>query len=227
MKAMILAAGRGERLRPLTDTKPKPLLEVAGKPLIVHQLEALARGGVRQFVINLGYMGEQIHDCLGDGSRYGVEIRYSEEGATPLETAGGIIQALPMLGDAPFIIANADVFTDFDYRTLINRTFNVDAHLVLVDNPPHHPAGDFVLLTAEPAEALVGRVATSGGAKLTYSGLGLYHPRLFHGLKSGKRSLAPLLFQAAPGGRISGEHFSGMWHDIGTLDSLTRVNEMY
>ena len=213
---MILAAGRGERLRPLTDHTPKPLLRIRGKPLIAYHIEALVRAGVRRLVINLGHLGGQIRDCLGDGRRYAAEIQYSDEGERALETAGGIIQALPLLGDAPFMVVNADVYTDFDFKGL-PKTLRDDAHLIFVDNPPHHPRGDFKLID--------GRVALGTGRRLTYSGIGLYHPRLFHGLAPGRRPLAPLLRASARRGRLAGESYAGRWHDIGARDRLDALRE--
>lgn len=213
---MILAAGRGERLRPLTDHTPKPLLRIRGKPLIAYHIEALVRAGVRRLVINLGHLGGQIRACLGDGRRYAAEIRYSDEGEHALETAGGIIRALPLLGDAPFMVVSADIYTDFDFKGL-PQALRADAHLILVDNPPHHPRGDFKLID--------GRVALGAGKRLTYSGIGLYHPRLFHGLAPGKRPLAPLLRATAGRGQLSGEFFAGRWHDIGARDRLEALEE--
>ena len=213
---MILAAGRGERLWPLTDHTPKPLLRIRGKPLIAYHIEALVRAGVRRLVINLGHLGGQIRACLGDGCRYAAEIQYSDEGERALETAGGIIQALPLLGDAPFMVVSADIYTDFDFKGL-PETLRADAHLILVDNPPHHPLGDFKLID--------GRVALGAGKRLTYSGIGLYHPRLLHGQAPGKRPLAPLLRAAARRGRLSGEFYAGRWHDIGARDRLDALRE--
>ena len=213
---MILAAGRGERLRPLTDHTPKPLLRIRGKPLIAYHIEALVRAGVRRLVINLGHLGGQIRACLGDGRRYAAEIQYSDEGERALETAGGIIQALPLLGDAPFMVVNADIYTDFDFKGL-PKTLRDDAHLIFVDNPPHHPRGDFKLID--------GKVALGAGGRLTYSGIGLYHPRLFHGLAPGKRPLAPLLRAGARRKRLAGEFYAGRWHDIGARDRLDALRE--
>ena len=208
---MILAAGRGERLRPLTDHTPKPLLRVRGKPLIARHIEALVRAGINRLVINLGHLGGQIRACLGDGRRYSAEIQYSDEGEYALETAGGIIRALPLLDDAPFIVVNADIYTDFDFKGLPEAPRD-EAHLILVDNPPHHPRGDFRLIR--------GRLAQGAGKRLTYSGIGLYHPRLFQGLAPGRRPLGPLLREAARRNRLSGEFFAGRWHDVGARDRL-------
>lgn len=216
MIAMILAAGRGERMRPLTDSVPKPLLEVAGKPLIVHQIEALALAGIETIVINTGRLGDQIQYHLGTGNSFGVSILYSEEGDEPLETAGGIFKALPMLGTSPFIVTNADIFTDFDYRSLPQQ-FDSDAHLVLVNNPEHNPEGDFALEG--------GRVLGEGLQKLTYSGIGLYQPRFFKNCHSGRFPLAPLLHQSAKDNCLTGQHFLGFWSDIGTPERLQEVNK--
>lgn len=217
---MILAAGRGERMRPLTDHTPKSLLQVGGKPLIVWHLEALARSGLEDVVINHAWLGEQIEARLGDGSRFGVRIRYSPE-ATALETAGGIANALEWLGSGPFIVVNADVFTDFDFRTLLQPARHLLredglAHLILVDNPAHHRDGDFVLQDD--------RVVAEGSARLTFSGIGVYRPQLFTAIAPGTRAaLAPLLRTAMAQGRVTGMHFRGLWDDIGTparLDAL-------
>ncbi len=216
MMAMILAAGRGVRMRPLTDSIPKPLLAVAGKPLIVHQLEALVTAGVEKIIINTGYLGDKIHACLGIGERFGVSIQYSDEGNTPLETAGGIIKALPLLGDAPFIVTNADIYTNFDYKRL-PRQPDFDVHLVLVDNPPHNMQGDFALID--------GRLSNKGRQKLTYSGIGLYHPRLFRNRTPGHHSLVPILRQSAHTHQASGEYFGGYWNDVGTPERLQELNK--
>jgi N-acetyl-alpha-D-muramate 1-phosphate uridylyltransferase len=217
MKAMILAAGRGERMRPLTDSKPKSLLEVRGKALIVRLIEALAGGGVRDLVINHAYLGHMIETSLGDGARFGVRIRYSPE-AEALETAGGIAKALPLLGDEAFIAVNGDVFCDFDFGVLARRTLGEKlAHLVLVANPSHHPQGDFALDGTE--------VGTSGERMWTFSGIGLYRPALFAGIAPGsKAQLAPLLRAAMARKQVSGEVHRGMWHDVGTPDRLAALN---
>jgi N-acetyl-alpha-D-muramate 1-phosphate uridylyltransferase len=216
MRAMILAAGRGERMRPLTDTVPKPLLEVAGKALIVYQIEALESAGVKEIVINTGHLGEQIQYELGTGSAFGVDIFYSDEGENILETAGGIIQALPLLGDDPFIVTNADIYTDFDYGSLPSEP-DYDAHLVLVDNPPHNLKGDFVLEN--------GRIIDEGKQKLTYSGISIFYPYFFENCKTGRAPLAPLLHQAAKESRLGGQQFMGEWLDIGTPERLKEVSE--
>ena len=171
MYAMILAAGLGERMRDLTHDKPKALLEVSGKPLIVYQIESLVLAGVKKIIINTGRFGEQIHDTLGAGENLNVNIIYSDEGDSPLETAGGVVKALPLLSEDAFILTNADIFTDFDYKKLLNSLDSDDAHLVLVNNPKHNKQGDFVLKN--------GRVMKNGSKTLTYSGIGFYHPRFF------------------------------------------------
>ncbi len=213
MKAMILAAGRGERLRPLTDVTPKPLLEVRGKPLIVYHLEALASAGFTDVVINLSWLGEQIRARLGDGAQFGVSIEYSEE-VQALETAGGIQQALPLLSER-FIVVNADVFTDYDFAAL--RTADSPAHLVLVDNPQHNDRGDFSLHQSS--------VGNSGSPQHTFSGIAQYHRSFFAELEPGKQALAPLLRKAADKGQVSGELFQGTWIDIGTVERLAQLND--
>lgn len=212
---MILAAGRGERLRPLTDSLPKPLLEVGGKPLIVHHLEALAAAGFTEVVINLSWLGDQISDLLGSGGNFGLAIEYSRE-PEALETAGGILQALPLLGER-FAVINADIFTDYDFsRLLVSDSL---AHLVLVDNPEHHPQGDFSL-----DRAIVGSAASP---RYTFSGISGYHRDFFAGLATGKQALAPLLYAAANRGLVTGEVFRGSWSDIGTLERLQALNNDY
>jgi MurNAc alpha-1-phosphate uridylyltransferase len=210
--AMILAAGRGERMRPLTDAIPKPLLKVGGKPLVVWHLEKLAAAGFNRIVINHAHLGMMIEEALGDGNRYGVTIPYSRE-AEALETAGGIARALPLLGDAPFAAVNADVFSDFDYARLAGAVRRLTqqnrvAHLVLVANPEHNAAGDFALND--------GRIALDG-KRLTFSGLAAYHPAMFSAVVPGARAkLAPLLREEIAAQRVSGELFAGLWRDIGT-----------
>lgn len=208
---MILAAGRGERMRPLTDVTPKPLLPVAGKPLIVWHLERLARAGIREIVINHAHLGDQIEALLGDGEAWGVRIAYSAEPQGALETAGGIANALPLLGDQPFLVVNGDIYCDWEFeRAAIGTEL---AHLVLVDNPPHHPAGDFSLDD--------GKVGDGKTARLTFSGIGLYRPELFDGITHGQPAkLAPLLREAIAAGRVSGEHHRGRWEDVGTPERL-------
>jgi MurNAc alpha-1-phosphate uridylyltransferase len=214
MKAMILAAGRGERMRPLTDSRPKPLLPVAGKPLIVHHIERLATAGIRQLVINHAHLGDMIEAELGDGSAWGVEIRYSAEGRA-LETGGGIFRALPLLGEAPFLVVNGDIWCDIDFSRL-QLPAGMLAHLVLVPNPAHHPQGDFVLHDR--------RVLDGDGERLTFSGIGLYHPRLFAGCQPGAFALAPLLRNAMAEGRVSGVRHSGSWVDVGTPKRLRELD---
>lgn len=215
MIAMLLAAGRGERMRPLTDTRPKPLLEVAGKALIEYHLAALQRAGIHEVVINHAWLGDQIEARLGTGERYGLHIRYSAERPAALETAGGIVQALPLLGAAPFLVINADIWTDYPLQNLPQQPQGL-AHLVMVDNPPHHPAGDFHLAG--------GRLRTGGEPRLTFSGIGVYHPELFAGLEPGVRPLAPLLQAAMQADRVSGEHYRGRWLDVGTPQRLAALD---
>ncbi|MNO64928.1 D-glycero-alpha-D-manno-heptose 1-phosphate guanylyltransferase [compost metagenome] len=217
MKAMILAAGKGERLRPLTLHTPKPLVRAAGVPLIERQLLALRQAGFEQLVINHAWLGQQIEDYLGDGGRFGVSIRYSAEGE-PLETGGGIFRALPLLGASPFVIANGDIWTDFDYAPLHAALADGDlAHLVLVDNPDHNGRGDFCLRD--------GRVEDyrDGEPSLTYSGIAVLHPALFDGCQDGAFKLAPLLRAAMAAGRVSGVHHRGQWVDVGTHERLAEV----
>lgn len=212
---MILAAGRGERMRPLTDRTPKPLLPVAGKPLIVWHLERLARAGIHDIVINHAHLGEQIEVLLGDGAAWGVQIQYSTEPAGALETAGGIANALPLLGNEPFLVINGDIFCDWDFGHA--RPCNQLAHLILVDNPLHHPAGDFTLVDQ--------KVGIGGTAQLTFSGIGIYRPELFAGIVCGQSAkLAPLLHEAITAGRISGEHHHGRWVDVGTPERLATLD---
>lgn len=216
MKAMILAAGHGTRMRPLTDHTPKPLLSAGGKPLIVWHIEKLARAGFRDIIINIAWLGWQIPQALGDGTAWGVKLHYSDEqheGA--LETAGGIVKALPLLGDAPFLVINGDVWCDYPClpRALASDTL---AHLVLVPNPLHHPNGDFALNGSQ--------VLSEGTPRYTFSGIGYYHPALFSGLEYGKRPLAPLLRSAMQHGQVSGELFHGDWRDIGTPERLAELD---
>ncbi len=206
MNAMILAAGRGERLRPYTDSCPKPLLQVKGKALIEHHLEALAEAGMESVVINVSWLAGMIEDRLGDGSRFGLQINYSHE-QEALETAGGIVQALPLLDDQ-FIVINGDVFTDYNFTQL--PEIDVDAHLVLVDNPAHNPSGDFTL-----TKQLVGNEVED---RFTFSGIAVDRKQFFCGLKQGRQALAPLLRVAADEKRISGELFGGQWADVGTVE---------
>jgi MurNAc alpha-1-phosphate uridylyltransferase len=216
---MILAAGRGNRMRPLTDRIPKPLLRAGGKALIEHQIARLQQAGFDDLVINHAHLGDQIEHHLGDGSRYGVHIRYSAEGhGRALETGGGIYKALPLLGPGAFLVTNGDVWCDFDYRLIALGRDDLAA-LVLVDNPPHNPSGDFAL-TAD------GRVHADGEAKLTFSGIGIYHPELFAGCSGGAFPLAPLLIAAMAARRVGGLHHPGTWLDVGTPERLQALDRM-
>jgi len=214
MRAMVLAAGRGERMRPLTDTVPKPLLEVRGKPLIVHHLEKLSRLGVKDVVINLAWLGDRIRAALEDGAKWNLRIRYSDEGDEALETGGGIFKALPWLGTEPFLVVNADVFSDFDFGTL-QIAPGAWAQLMLVPNPPQHPKGDFALAD--------GRVLEQGGPTWTYSGFGLYRPDLFEGCTPGKFALLPLFQRAIRAQRLHAQTYSGLWNDVGTIERLAAL----
>lgn len=213
MKAMILAAGLGKRLRPLTLTKPKPLVEAAGKPLIVYHLERLAQAGFTDVVINHAWLGEQLVEALGDGSTWGLNIQYSEE-SEPLETGGGIFKALPLLGNEPFLVLNGDVFTDFPLERLPEKPEG-DAHLVLVDTPDFKSAGDF--------ELKEGRVECLQENSLTFSGISVLSPDLFKGCEHGAFRLAPLLQSAMQADRVTGEHYQGLWTDVGTIDRLNSL----
>jgi MurNAc alpha-1-phosphate uridylyltransferase len=215
MKAMVLAAGRGERMRPLTDQLPKPLLAVAGKPLIAYHLDALGRAGVRDVVINLSWLGSKIRDALGDGARYGVRIAYSDEGPVPFETGGGIFHALPLLGPAPFLVVNGDTWTDVDFTKLEIDT-EAHARLVLVSNPPHHPRGDFAIVD--------GNVVEREADRFTYSGIGLYRPEFFHGCAPGRFPLLPLLKRAIAAGRVRGQVHRGEWLDVGSPERLAELD---
>ena len=221
MKAMILAAGLGNRMRPLTLHTPKPLLEVGGKPLIVWHIEKLQKIGVTEIVINTAWLGEKLANALGDGSQFGVNILWSHEGEG-LETAGGIINALPLLGDEPFILVNGDVWTTMDFASLLDvQLGEQQAHLVLVENPPQHLKGDFILsnglaYTFEQEQL---------GEALTYSGIAVLHPRMFVGLENGKRPLAPLLKQAMQQQQVSAEKLQGIWVDVGTPERLEQLDQ--
>lgn len=216
---MILAAGRGERMRPLTDNTPKPLLAVAGKPLIEHTISQLVSAGFTDIVINHAHMGEQIEAALGSGQQFGATIRYSAEGDQALETAGGIINALPLLGDDTFLVVNGDIATDFPYRELKNLDVDL-AHLILVDNPEHHARGDFGLNRD-------GLVTENCLELFTFSGIGLYRPELFSNMPAGIRKLGPLLRQAMVNHRVTGQKYSGFWMDIGTPDRLQQLDQYY
>ncbi|MCE2949773.1 MAG: nucleotidyltransferase family protein [Betaproteobacteria bacterium] len=228
MIAMILAAGRGERMRPLTDRMPKPLLEAGGRPLIVHLLEALAAAGCRELVVNTAHLGRMLEDALGSGERHGVRIAWSHEGEA-LETAGGIACARPLLGDQPFLVVNGDVWTDLDFGGFIARAGAAlarpacEAYLLLVDNPRHHPDGDFRLAGDRVVDEACADAAAA--PKYTFAGIGAYRPRLFDGVEPGaKAPLAPLLFAARARGAVSGEHFGGGWMDIGTPQRLADLD---
>ncbi len=216
MKAMILAAGKGERMRPLTLTTPKPLLEALGKPLIVHHIERLARAGFTEIVINTAHLARRIHASLGSGETLGVRLQYSHEGTTGLETAGGIQRARPLLGAQPFLLVNADIWTDYPFAGLPNHLEGL-AHLVMVDNPAHNPTGDFALEH--------GLIRNHGKTMLTYSGIAIIAPEILHGTPSGPAKLAPLLRKAADVGKVTGEHHAGYWDDIGTPERLMQLNE--
>lgn len=217
MTAMILAAGRGERMRPLTDTLPKPLLPAGQHCLIEYHLLALAKAGFKQVVINHAHLGQMIVDTLGDGSAYGLQIQYSKEPDGALETGGGICQALPLLMSDPFVAVNADIWCDYDYSQL-PQTIESLAHLMLVENPPHHVDGDFVLEH--------GMLRDGDGERLTFSGMGVYRHALFAGCQAGESfPLAPLLRQAMAQQQVSGEQFSGNWWDIGTLERLEELRQ--
>lgn len=216
MKAMLLAAGRGERLRPLTDTVPKALVMAAGKPLIVRHLERLAAAGCREAVINVSYLGEKVMDALGDGRRYGMALAYSRE-PEPLETAGGIAQALPLLGSAPFLLVNADVYCENDFSALMARRLDKAlAHLLLVPNPSHRADGDFALEG--------GLVRNAGAPRYTYAGIALVSPQIVNGMRAGEKApLAPLLRAAADRGLLNGELYGGRWQDVGTAERLAEL----
>jgi MurNAc alpha-1-phosphate uridylyltransferase len=215
MKAMLLAAGHGMRMRPLTENIPKPLLQVCGKPLLQHHIESLSRAGITEIVINHARLGRMIESCFGDGSKFGVDICYSAEGDIPLETGGGIKRALPILGDAPFIVISADIYTDFNFARLTNISADL-AHLVLVDNPAHHPHGDFCLVED--------RIQKTGGARLTYANIGIFTREFFSHCQEAVIPLGPLLDNAIDTSRVTGEYFSGYWVNVGTPDTLTRIN---
>jgi len=221
MKAMVLAAGRGERLRPITDTLPKPLVTVAGKPLIVYHLEALARAGVHDVVINLSWLPDKLRAALRDGSDYGVRISYTDEGPVALETGGGIFNALPLLGPGPFLVVNGDTFTDIDFGGLLagaegDSRAGALARLVLVPNPIQHPRGDFGLEGDRVVERETNR--------FTYSGVGVYRPEFFEGCSPGKFPMLPLLKRAIAAGRLAGQLHTGEWCDVGTPRRLAELD---
>lgn len=215
MKCMLLSAGLGERMRPLTQQIPKPLIELAGKSLIEHHLARLESAGHREIVINLSYLGDMIQRKLGDGGRYGVHIEYSHEGEQPLGTAGGIVHALPLLGDKPFLVISSDIWCDhpLSFPSLVHDM----AHLVLVDNPAHHPSGDFACES--------GRACSAGGSFLTFSGIGIYKPELFGKQAVGQTALAPVLHSAIAQEKASAEHYAGTWFDIGTPERLREAEQ--
>ncbi len=216
MKAMILAAGRGERLRPLTDKTPKPLISVAGKSLIEYHIEKLVKAGITEIIINTAWLAEKIHQQLGDGSNYNTSIVYSDEGEA-LETAGGIINALPLLADEPFLVVNGDIWCDFDFSTLAELGTDRQAHLVLVNNPAHHPKGDF---------ALSGELIKNTGQPMyTYSGIGIYHPDFFSAQKKGASPLAPIIREKCEQNLVSGQYHTGQWTDVGTVERLQQLEQ--
>ena len=219
MRAMILAAGRGERMRPLTDLTPKPLLEIGGKSLIERHLDRLAGSGIGEVIINLAWLGEKIEAALGDGSRFGLRISYTHEPAGALETAGGIRAALDRLGPAPFLVVNGDVLCDYPLERLVSFEPAGLAHLVLVGNPSHHPEGDFALVD--------GWLAAGGEPRLTYSGIGVFRPEMFESLPHGRRALRPVLDRAVAGGEVSGEHHTGLWADVGDPERLQALRERF
>ena len=214
MKAMILAAGRGERLRPLTDETPKPLIKVAGKSLIEYHLTNLADSGFKEIIINTAWLAEKIHQQLGDGSNYGLSITYSDEGEA-LETAGGIINALPLLGNEPFLVVNGDIWCDFDFSTLPDLKEKTQAHLVLVNNPEHNKKGDFALDN--------GIIKNTGNAMHTYSGMGIYSTDFFAEQKTGSLPLAPILRRKSDANLISGQIHNGLWTDVGTFERMQEL----
>ncbi len=218
VKAMILAAGRGERMRPLTDHTPKPLIAVGGRSLIEHHLINLAAAGVREFVINLGWLGARLREALGDGSRFGVTIAYAEEGWPALETGGGVFNALPLLGAAPFVLINGDVYADCNWSALLARAQSLAendlAHLLLVPNPPHNPKGDFGLAQGR---------ALNQPTEYTFSGISVQRPELFQGCSGGAFPLVPLWRRAVEQQRVAGELFEGLWSDVGTPERLQEI----
>ncbi len=218
MKAMILAAGRGERMGKLTINTPKPLLQIARKPMIYTVIEQLSKAGFKEIVINVAYLGEQIIAKVGNGARWGVQIEYSNEGDVGLETAGGILNALPLLGSEPFLVVNADIVCDFPLASL-HQQQPTHAHLILVDNPAHHPAGDFSL-------ADTGMLTVTASNRLTFSGIGVYNPELFVNLSQGERRLAPVLRQAMQYALVTGEKHTGCWVDVGTPERLMELNNI-
>ncbi|MEW6998259.1 N-acetylmuramate alpha-1-phosphate uridylyltransferase MurU [Colwelliaceae bacterium BS250] len=226
MKAMILAAGRGERMKPLTDTCPKPLLKVAGIPLIEHHIKKLKLAGITDIVINHAWLGEKIEQYFADGQAWGVNIQYSLE-CDALETAGGIIKALPLLGDSEFLIVNGDIYCDMPFTHLPKLKPGQLAHLFLVKNPEHNPNGDFYINDSHlSAELVTKEIDNSTITRFTYSGIGIYHPKLFLGMAVEKAPLAPILKQAMQKHKISGTLYQGLWSDIGTPQRLEQINQL-
>ncbi|MBM28630.1 MAG: mannose-1-phosphate guanylyltransferase [Halieaceae bacterium] len=224
MKAMILAAGEGRRMRPLTDRTPKPLLTLAGRPLLEHHILNLKSAGFDELIINASYLGEQIAAFCGDGGHWGVSIRVSHEDE-PLETAGGIVKALQWLSSDPFLVVNGDVYTDYPFMRLRNHVLQeASAHLVLVDNPPHNLSGDFLLNPESTRIHLPDRHSAAAGSALTFSGVALYHPTFFWGLSEGKWPLKPLFDRAIATETLTGEYFQGFWADVGTPERLESLN---
>jgi N-acetyl-alpha-D-muramate 1-phosphate uridylyltransferase len=232
MKAMILAAGRGERMRPLTDHAPKPLLPVGGKPLIVWHIERLAAAGFNEIVINHAHLGYMLEEALGNGHMWDVNIRYSPEGEA-LETAGGIAKALSLLGPAPFLVVNGDVWCDIDFarfaaRGIVGITKGAHVHLAMIDNPPHHPEGDFNFMPPVVPSSigqLSAQPSTLPGTRLTFSGIGVYRSEFFNGITPGEKAkLAPLLQAAIAGKHATAEHFTGRWIDVGTPARLAELD---
>ncbi len=221
MNVLILAAGRGERMRPLTDHTPKPLLRVGGKSLVGHLIEALARANLRELVLNYAHLGDQIVAELGNGQAYGVHIAYSAESGGALETGGGILRALPLLQSDPFAVINGDIWTDYPFERL-PRQLAALAHLVLVDNPEHHPSGDFVL--HEGRVSVPGAPGTHAFPSLTFSGIGVYRRELFERCAPGSFPLAPLLRSQMDRGCVTGEYYAGQWSDIGTPERLADLD---
>jgi MurNAc alpha-1-phosphate uridylyltransferase len=217
MRAMILAAGRGERMRPLTDHTPKPLLRVAGKPIIQYHIEALAAEGVRDIVINLAWLGGQVRGALGNGSQFGVHIEYSDEGDSALETGGGVFKALPLLGKDPFIVVSGDVWTEYPFLDCVKKLSSADiAHFVVVPNPEFHARGDFGLVDGRLVDA---------GERYTYANIGVLRPEFFAGCQPGRFPLAPLMFDWIRKGRVSGELYRGSWHNVGTPQQLAQIDQ--
>lgn len=233
MRALLLAAGRGERMRPLTDTVAKPLLRAAGRALIEWQLAALVRAGITEIVVNTAHLAEQIEAALGDGGRYGAHIAYSREGTRAedaLETRGGVVRALPLLGPWPFVVASSDIVTDFDYRALegparLIDENRLDAHLVLVDNPPYHPRGDMGIERAAPGDGA--ELATCSAPLYTYANIGVLAPRLFAGLAPVRAPLFPWLFESVARHRVGAQLWRGRWTNVGTEEELARVDRMW